>query len=78
MEIDLRPGAPWGALAHGPKVLGLLSMVLSGVSAILVADTVGGSAAGTVVSLLIGWWLYRHSIRMWGGSAPAPLSDVRG
>ena len=56
-------------------MFGLFSMVLFSVSAILVADTVGG---GTIVSLLIGWSLYRHSTRRSGGAASAAVSDVQG
>jgi amino acid transporter len=49
---DPQPGAPGGALADKqPKVFGLFSMVLFSVSAILVADTVGSSAAMGVQGL---------------------------
>ena len=55
MATDLQPGAPGGALAEKPKVFGLFSMVLFSVSAILVADTVGSSAAMGVQGL--GFWI---------------------
>jgi len=55
MATDLQTGAPEGTLAHQPKVFGLLSMVLFSVSAILVADTVGSSAAMGVQGL--GFWI---------------------
>ena len=48
---DLQPGAPGGTLSEHPKVFGLFSMVLFSVSAILVADTVGSSAAMGVQGL---------------------------
>ncbi len=55
MATDFQPGAPGGALAEKPKVFGLFSMVLFSVSAILVADTVGSSAAMGVQGL--GFWI---------------------
>jgi amino acid transporter len=51
MATDLQQGAPGGALAHQSKTFGLASMVLFSVSAILVADTVGSSAAMGVQGL---------------------------
>ena len=55
MATDLQPGALGGALTETPKVFGLFSMVLFSVSAILVADTVGSSAAMGVQGL--GFWI---------------------
>ncbi len=55
MATDLHSGAPGGTLKEQPKVFGLLSMVLFSVSAILVADTVGSSAAIGVQGL--GFWI---------------------
>jgi glutamate:GABA antiporter len=52
-EVSQSPAAP--TLATQPKVFGLFSMVLFSVSAILVADTVGASAAMGVQGL--GFWL---------------------
>ena len=53
MATDLQPGAPGGTLSESPKVFGLFSMVLFSVSAILVADTVGSSAAMGVQGLTL-------------------------
>ncbi len=55
MATDLQQGAPGGTLTEQPKVFGLFSMVLFSVSAILVADTVGSSAAMGVQGL--GFWI---------------------
>lgn len=55
MATDLRSGAPGATLTEQPKVFGLFSMVLFSVSAILVADTVGSSAAMGVQGL--GFWI---------------------
>ncbi len=55
MATELQSGAPGGTLKEQPKVFGLFSMVLFSVSAILVADTVGSSAAMGVQGL--GFWI---------------------
>ena len=36
------------------------------------------TGGGTIVSLLIGWWLYWHSSRRSGGAATVTASDARG
>jgi amino acid transporter len=55
MATDLQRGAAEGSPHERPKVFGLFSMVLFSVSAILVADTVGSSAAMGVQGL--GFWI---------------------
>jgi amino acid transporter len=55
METDVSRTATSGTLDQQPKVFGLFSMVLFSVSAILVADTVGASAAMGVQGL--GFWI---------------------
>ena len=55
MATDPQPASPGGTLGQTPKVFGLFSMVLFSVSAILVADTVGSSAAMGVQGL--GFWI---------------------
>ena len=86
MATDLQPGVPGEALTERPKVFGLFSMVLFSVSAIFSFPAEGTSrdtfwlitGGGTIVSLLIGWWLYRQASHTGGGATAVTASDAQG
>ncbi len=92
MATDPYPGAPGGTLTEKPKVFGLFmfpallceaGIVLTpflffcfpaeGMSKAAFRLITGG---GTIVSLLIGWWLYWQASRRSGSAAAATATDA--
>ena len=63
MATDVQPAAPGEALAEEGVSKGTFWRITGG---------------GTIVSLLVGWWLYRHSSRRRGGATPITVNDVQG
>ena len=63
MATDVQPGASGEAPAEEGVSKGTFWPIIDG---------------GTIVSLLVGWWLYRHSGRRRSGATPVTVNDVQG